>query len=230
MQNFETAYRFHSILKSTSPELLATYLQLIASFNRNEIDLETASIKSDELFANVSQELRTAYDAAYDAIITDHTDQPEPLEEVNVKEEQQAEASSKSERPPEFNDAIVFLQSIKAASSDTYTAFLELLAQYTREKTAVAQVIREAEVLFADRPELMQGFMRFMPREIKSKTEGIVDGEKKEELLLPEKDEINRDVEAKFLVEALAGAQVVKPEVTETWRSWMWQMVPFGSN
>ncbi|XP_052196269.1 paired amphipathic helix protein Sin3-like 2 isoform X2 [Diospyros lotus] len=82
--------------------------------------------------------------------------------EITITDEEEAQPK----RTVEFEEAISFVNKIKKRFQNddhVYKSFLEILNMYRKEHKGITEVYHEVAVLFADHPDLLEEFTRFLP-------------------------------------------------------------------
>ncbi|CAI8587747.1 unnamed protein product [Vicia faba] len=71
-----------------------------------------------------------------------------------------------SKKPVEFEEAMSFVNKIKTrfhGDDHVYKAFLDILNMYRKENKSIDAVYQEVAALFQDHPDLLDGFIHFLP-------------------------------------------------------------------
>ncbi|MCH84520.1 paired amphipathic helix protein Sin3-like 4-like, partial [Trifolium medium] len=69
-------------------------------------------------------------------------------------------------KPVEFNEAMSYVNKIKTrfrGDDRVYKSFLEILNMYRKENKSIDAVYQEVAALFEDHPDLLDGFIQFLP-------------------------------------------------------------------
>ncbi|KAL1888866.1 hypothetical protein Sste5346_009250 [Sporothrix stenoceras] len=81
-------------------------------------------------------------------------------------EKEAGDARKKDEKKPELNDALSYVDQVKARLHDKpelYNKFLDILGDYQKKKRNMPDTMRRISSIFAGYPDLINGFDAFMP-------------------------------------------------------------------
>jgi histone deacetylase complex regulatory component SIN3 len=175
--DIEDALAYLIAVKSTCPERYYEFLGVMKAFKAKRLDTPGVIARVGGMFAG-HEALLAGFSiflpAAYvNQLQPTHALPPRlPLppaaladeDEEEEEEEEEEEGEEGEEAPPVFDDAVVFVTTVKKqCTPETFRAFLALLNSYAERTITIETVCARVGGLFAGGDDLLRGFVAFLP-------------------------------------------------------------------